>query len=157
MSESVSSMKKLLNKLGIYDLKSLKTFIFQFFKFGIVGLSNTLIYFSVYYSLVFFGVYYILANFAGFVIGVTNSFYWNRKYVFKQTSEKKRAQFIKVFFAYGFTLVLSTSFLYLMVDIIGISEFIAPVINICITTPINFMLNKFWAFRDSKSIDHQSN
>ena len=144
-------MKKLLNKLGIYDLKSLKAFIMQFFKFGIVGVSNTLIYFSVYYSLVFFGIHYILANFAGFVIGVTNSFYWNRKYVFKQTSEKKRIQFIKVFFAYGFTLALSTSLLYLMVDIIGISEFIAPIINICFTTPINFMLNKFWAFRDPKA------
>ena len=150
-------MKKLLNKLGIYDLKSLKAFIMQFFKFGIVGLSNTLIYFSVYYSLVFFGVHYILANFMGFVLGVINSFYWNRKYVFKQTSEKKITQFIKVFFAYGFTLALSTSLLYLMVDIIGISEFIAPIINICFTTPINFMPNKFWAFRAPGAKAHQSN
>ena len=143
----VHKMKKLLNKLGITDLKSFKAFVMQFIKFGIVGVSNTLIGWAFYYSLIFFGVHYLLANLIGFVIATLNSFYWNRKYVFKQTDGKKSTQLIKVFASYGFTLFLSTTMLFLIVDIIGLSEFIAPLISIIVTVPLNFMLNKFWAFR----------
>ncbi|MEG2931919.1 MAG: GtrA family protein [Ruthenibacterium sp.] len=29
----------------------------------------------------------------------------------------------------------------------GVSEWIAPVINLVITIPLNFILNKFWTFK----------
>ena len=141
-------MKQLLGKLGIYDIASFKAFLSQFIKFGIVGVSNTLIFFAAYYPLVWFGVHYILANFIGFVLGTLNSFYWNRKFVFKQTDGNKTKQLIKVFMAYGLTVFLSTVLLFLLVDIIGISEFIAPLISFCFTIPTNFLLNKFWVFRE---------
>ena len=150
-------MKKLLNKFGIYDLKSLKAFILQFFKFGIVGLSNFLIHMSVYYILIFAGVFYIISYIIAFILATINSFYWNRKFVFKQTTGNKYKQLVKVFTVYSSTILLSTATLYIMVDIIGISELIAPILNIFITTPINFMLNKFWAFRDPGTKTHQSN
>ena len=150
-------MKKLLNKFGISDLKSLKAFILQFLKFGIVGLSNFLIHMSVYYILVLVGVFYIISYIIAFILATINSFYWNRKFVFKQTTGNKYKQLVKVFTVYSSTILLSTATLYVMVDIIGISELIAPILNIFITTPINFMLNKFWAFRDSGTKDPQSN
>ena len=28
-----------------------------------------------------------------------------------------------------------------------VSEFVAPIINLLISVPINFVINKFWAFR----------
>jgi putative flippase GtrA len=34
-----------------------------------------------------------------------------------------------------------------MVNYLNISEFIAPILNLIITIPLNFLLNKFWAFR----------
>jgi len=120
--------------------------LLQFIKFGIVGVSNTLISLGIYYALLFLGVHYILANMIAFFISVLNAYYWNRKYVFKP-DESSKYTVIKIYGAYGVTFLLSTGLLFVMVDIIGVSEFIAPIINLCITVPLNFALNKFWVFK----------
>ena len=55
----------------------------QFVKFGIVGISNTLITFAVYTVLLkVFGVWYIAASAIGFVVGATNGFLLNRRWTF---------------------------------------------------------------------------
>ena len=139
-------VKKILALFGIKNKSDFWTFLLQFFKFGIVGISNTIVFLVVYYALVLLGVHHIIANIIAFPLGVLNAFFWNRKFVFKQ--EKNRpVQLAKVFAAYGITFALSTGGLFLMVDVFGLSAFVAPLINICVTTPINFLLNKFWAFR----------
>ena len=70
--------------------------LLQFIKFGIVGLSNTLISYGVYAGLTYVGVPYVLASVIGFVVSVLNSFFWNNRYVFKKNGEnasKKMASF----------------------------------------------------------------
>ncbi len=127
----------------------------QFIKFGIVGVSNTLISLLVYW-LCFYGLHmhYQVANILAFVISVTNAYYWNSRYVFK-TGEKRGLKdhvkaYFKAFLSYGSTWLLGTALLTLWVEVCGISEGIAPVINLLITIPLNFVLNKFWAFKGSK-------
>jgi len=121
--------------------------LLQFIKFGIVGVSNTLIALTVYYVLLFVGAHYLLANVISFAISVLNAYYWNSKYVFKSNENRKYRQVLNTYAAYGITFLLSTGLLFIMVDVIGISEFIAPLINLCITVPLNFILNKFWVFK----------
>ena len=140
-------MKKLLSKLGVTDREGLISLIKQFFKFGIIGVSNTLVHLGVYYILVHLGVHYILSNIAAFMISVLNAYFWNRKFVFKQPTKSGKLRIVKVYITYGTTFLLSTGLLYLQVDILGISELIAPILNICVTVPLNFLLNKFWAFK----------
>jgi len=41
----------------------------------------------------------------------------------------------------------SPGLLYLWVDIVGISNIIAPLINIIMIIPLNFLLNKLWVFK----------
>lgn len=53
-----------------------------------------------------------------------------------------------MFIAYGSTYVLSTILLIFWVDILGISQGIAPILNVCVTTPLNFIMNKLWAFNE---------
>lgn len=126
----------------------LKNF-FQFMKFGIVGLSNTLISLFVYYIIIYLGVHYIIANTVSFIIGVANAYYWNSKYVFQEQiiNRYKFSSIIKVFVSYGSTFIISTLLLFVWVDVIDISDKIAPIINLIITIPLNFILNKFWAFK----------
>ena len=50
------------------------------------------------------------------------------------------------FFSYGGTSLLSTFLLWLEVQL-GVSKVIAPVVNLIITIPLNFVINKFWTFR----------
>jgi putative flippase GtrA len=135
------------------DLKEKKIYstLIQFIKFGIVGISNTLISYCTYAVLVWLGVNFLLSNLIGFVVSVLNSFYWNSRYVFDlnnaDTKQKLKA-LIKTFISYAGTgLVLSSAMLILWIDIVQLSKYIAPIINLIITVPVNFVVNKVWAFK----------
>lgn len=119
----------------------------QFVGFAIVGFSNTFISLLIYYILVYFGVNYIVGNTVAFTISVLNSYYWNNKFVFKKGHKKHLQSITKTFIAYGTTFLLSTILLIMMVDCLKISPIVAPLINLIITIPLNFILNKFWAFK----------
>ena len=119
----------------------------QFIKFGIVGISNTVISLVIYYVLVFLNLHYIVANAVGFAVSVLNAYYWNNKFVFKKSTEGHKKSLLKTFISYGSTFILGTILLFVMVNYVGISEFVAPIINLFLTIPLNFLLNKFWAFK----------
>lgn len=121
----------------------------QFVKFAIIGATNTLVSLAVYYLCLLAGAYYILANTAGFIAGTLNSYYWNNRFVFtKKTGVMPQLQSLsKVFVIYGFTFLVNTFLLFALVDWLGISSFIAPLINAAILLPVSFVLNKVWAFR----------
>src|SRR5260370_37896943 len=58
--------------------------LIQFVKFGIVGISNTLLTFAVYTLLLkVFGVWYLAASAIGFGVGTVNSFLLNRRWTFR--------------------------------------------------------------------------
>lgn len=125
--------------------------IVQFIKFCAVGFSNTIISYLVYIVLYFMGLNYVISNIIGFLAGVINAFYWNNRYVFRKAETEERniiVSFLRTFIAYAGTgLFLSNILLILWVEILNISKIIAPVINLLITIPLNFFLNKFWAFK----------
>ena len=94
----------------------------QFIKFGIVGVTGTL-----------------------------NAYYWNSKFVFKKEAKKsgkKKESLVKTYISYGMSFLLSSLLLYIQVNFLGISQTIAPIINVMITTPINYLMNKFWTFAE---------
>ena len=50
--------------------------------------------------------------------------------------------------SYAFTgLLLANVLAYVWVDLLGISKFIAPLLTLVISVPVNFFLNKLWAFK----------
>ena len=57
--------------------------IWQFIKFGMVGIVNTLLSEGIYCVLVFFDIHYLVAYLVGFILSVLNAYYWNNKCVFK--------------------------------------------------------------------------
>lgn len=144
-------MKKIAAFLHLSVSEDRLVSLYQFIKFGVVGLSNTLISYATYLICVAMGLHYIVANMIGFIISVLNSFYWNNKYVFKCQNDEKRAMvptLLKTFISYGFTgLLLNSLLLWIGVDLMHISEYIMPMINLVITIPLNFIMNKLWAYR----------
>ncbi len=129
--------------------KRCKTLFVQFIKFGIVGFSNTFISLLTYYILVFLGVNYLIANTAGFVLSVINSYFWNSRYVFKGKTEANDIRaFLKVFISYLVSFCISSILIYLFVQILSISEYLAPILRLIVTIPLNFFMNKLWAFKD---------
>ena len=130
---------------------------FQFVKFGLVGLSNTAISYAIYTVAVLAGAHYLVASVLAFVLSVLNSFLLNNRFVFKKAEGQQRnplLALLKTYASYSITgLVLSNILLVLLVQKAGISEFVAPLITYAVTIPLNFLMNKFWAFR---STDTQS-
>ena len=55
----------------------------QLIEFGIVGLSNNVIYYIAYAILILLSVPYLVAGSVGFLVSVINAYYWNNKYVFR--------------------------------------------------------------------------
>ena len=120
--------------------------LIQFLKFCVVGLSNTVISLAVYYIILYFGAHYVIASILSFIISVLNAYYWNYKYVFNTKSDILKS-LIKTHTSYGFSYVLSTTLLIILVEYYNISELLAPILVLVITVPLNFILNKFWAFK----------
>ena len=131
-----------------------KTEVYQFIKFGIVGASNTLIAYVIYSICVYIGIQYLLANAIGFFISVLNAYYWSDRFVFKKGEGESRSAIwtlAKTYVAYGSTgLLLASILLYLYVDKLHISEYIAQLLVLVITIPLNFIINKFWSFKTEK-------
>ncbi len=134
----------------------------QFIKFGIVGVTNTLIGYFIYVVslqvLRYFDLWssydIYISQFIMFVLSVAWSFYWNKKYVFKGTINSKKeiiVALLKTYVSYAFTsLFLSEVLLVLWVEVLHINDYIAPVISLFITVPLNFVIQKFWAFGERK-------
>ena len=93
---------------------------------------------------------YIIANIVSWLLSVLWSFYWNNKFVFKKEECEKRniwAALFKTYVSYGFTgLILNNILSVLWVSVLHISKMLAPIINLVISIPINFFMNKLWAF-----------
>lgn len=149
------SVHFIINQILHLSLNDEKIYtLIQFIKFGIVGISNTFVHYIIYLLCAIIGINYILANFIAFSISVINSFYWNNKYVFKLKSDgecKWLSVLIKTYISYAITgLLLNSILLYIEIDIWGINEFVAPIINMIVTIPLNFIINKFWAYKSKK-------
>lgn len=77
-------------KVKVTKEESKKTAI-QLLKYGVIGASNTLITAVAFYVLnTLLSVAYVPANAVGYVLGVLNSFVWNRNWVFKTKQNLKR-------------------------------------------------------------------
>lgn len=136
--------------------------LLQFVEFGIVGLSNTVISYVVYVA--FLKLFqkveilpktdYLVAQVIAFIISVLWSFYWNNKYVFETNEGEQRntlLALIKTFISYAFTgLFLNSVLSILWVEVVGIPKIVAPIINLLISVPLNYIINKFWAFKKKK-------
>ena len=141
-------MEKLLALLRSINRDNWKMVLIQFIKFGIIGVSNTLISTAVYYLFIWINTdLYFAGNVVGWIVSVFNSFYWNNRFVFKNSEFSWWKKLFRTYLAYGGSFVVGSLLLVLQVRVLCISEWLAPWINMVITIPLNFLLNKFWAFK----------
>ena len=150
----------------------------QMIKFGLVGLFNTFLSYSIY------TVYYFyihsneyIANALAFFISVFSAFLLQSKFVFQETEEKQPRIWwkvlLKTYLAYAFSgLFLTTILIFFWIDIIQLENYLTflsdylisfdvnmtnhslaismiPFLNMAITIPTNFIINKYWAYNQS--------
>lgn len=124
----------------------------QFVKFGLVGVTNTGITYVVYALFITLHVPVLVSYTIGYIVGILNAFYWNNKYVFHEENKQRNLwkALAKCFTSYIGSYVVSSILLLVWTDVLHISSYIAPIITLLITIPLNFLMNKFWAFRTEK-------
>ena len=138
----------------MHDKDKLRQDFAQFIKLGLIGISNVLISYIFYLLVIKLQGHYAIANIVGYVASICNAFFWNNGWVFKEGNGKKRKllqAFGKMLCSYAGTgIVLNSILLWVWIEGIGVAPGIAPAINILITTPLNFLLNKLWVFKTEK-------
>lgn len=156
--------------------------LIQFIKFGLVGVSNTAISYGVemlcYYVLFknseFIGILSFLSRLGistdgnnvkivittiiAFVISVTNSYFWNNRYVFgsgKKSFSEHFKTYFRTFACYGITGLILSPIIKILLTKISVPFFIASLGALVITIPLNFVMNKFWAFKSKPTKDEK--
>ena len=130
----------------------------QFIRFGCVGAVNTLVDYAVFWlsnqilgESILLGKYnYLIAQLLGFVAGTLNAWFMNGRFVFKDKNRRKeqsKTQLWRSFIGYGFTFGLSELLLWLLVSRFGLNKYLAKLMIMCVTIPLNFVINRFWIFK----------
>lgn len=143
-------MQHLLDPQGSEKREKIQALIKQFIKFGLVGVSNTVVSMVVYYIVLFINPdLYLFGSILGTIVSIANAFYWNDKFVFTGNANDWRSKLKrlgKTYISYGGTSILSNVLLWIEVAFFGVSRAIAPIVNLLVTIPLNFVINKLWTF-----------
>jgi len=119
----------------------------QFVKFGIVGVSNTLLSFAVYALLLkVFGLWYIAASAIAFAVGAANGFLWNRRWTFREHVGDALTP-VRWFVVQGCGLLLNLGLVYLFVEHVALDKLIGQACATAIVTVLTFFANRAWTFR----------
>jgi putative flippase GtrA len=119
----------------------------QLVKFGIVGISNTLLSFAVYTLLLkVFGVWYIAASAIGFIAGATNGFLWNRAWTFRGHVGDALTP-VRWMVVQGTGLFANLGLIYMFVSGAGLDKLLGQACATAIVTVLTFLANRAWTFR----------
>ncbi len=120
----------------------------QAIKYGIVGVSNTLITAVVIWILMKVAhCSDVLSNVVGYIAGVVNSFIWNKQWTFQSHAGwvKSAVRFGLVF---GICYLLQLGFLFLLNAWLPIDPYYNQLIAMAFYTVINFIFNKVYTFKE---------
>jgi putative flippase GtrA len=119
----------------------------QFVKFGIVGVSNTLLTLVVYTVLLkVFGVWYLAASAIGFAVGATNGFVLNRRWTFRDHVGDSLTP-VRWAIVQGTGLAINEGLLYLFVGQAKLDKLLAQICATAVVTVTTFFANRSWTFR----------
>lgn len=134
--------------------------LLQFVKFGLVGISNTAISYGIEmlcYYVLFANVAWedntriVITSVLAFLISVTHSYYWNNRYVFGSGTRKTALQhlraYLKTVVCYGVTGLVISPLMKMWLSGMGVPYWSASLGSLVVTIPMNFIMNKLWAFR----------
>ncbi len=120
----------------------------QAVKYGLVGISNTLITAVVIWIMMkILGFSDIFSNITGYAAGVANSFIWNKQWTFK-SSDSWMSSAIRFGFVFGICYLLQLGLLLYLNKNLHIDPYYNQLIAMAFYTVVNFLLNKFYTFKE---------
>ncbi|MEJ7567117.1 MAG: GtrA family protein [Gaiellaceae bacterium] len=121
---------------------------FQLAKFCLVGATGYVVNLVVFTLLVHgFELHYLVAATCSFLVAVTNNYAWNRLWTFSGQRGHVAYQGLRFLVVSTLSLAANLLILHLLVEL-GIGKVLAQAIAIVLVTPLNFVGNKVWSFRE---------
>jgi putative flippase GtrA len=122
----------------------------QVIKYGIVGISNTIVTAAVIWVMMkLFGCPAVLSNLTGYVAGVLNSFILNKQWTFKSSDDWMDSA-IRFGTVFGICYLLQLGLLFYLDRYLPIDPYYNQLIAMVFYTVINFLMNKFYTFKEQK-------
>lgn len=128
-------------------------YIRRFIKFGVVGLSGTIIDFTItWLCRDIIGLYELLANAIGFVVAATSNYIFNRKWTWRSHEKQIGVEYLKFFTVSVIGLGINTLILTLLRHILhfhndNLDFWVAKVGATAVVMMWNFLANNFFTFR----------
>ncbi|WP_027415945.1 GtrA family protein [Aneurinibacillus terranovensis] len=129
--------------------------LYTLLKFGIVGIINTGIDFSLFAILKNLGTSYIAAQCLSYGCGVLNSFLFNRSWTFKRNARINRQEIGKFLCVNIITLVVTSGFLVVLIQFAGWPMLISKCFATAVGIVVNFMGTRNWVFVEPKERGEQ--
>lgn len=156
----------LLKLVGVKLSEEQWAALLQFFRFCVVGVFNTVISLAFNFLTLWLvglcgwdgqigsigGFDRQLATLVGFLASCTNSYCFNSRFTFGTGEKKTFAQhvkaYLKVMISYSFAGLFLGWALNLLWVKIDLNRYLGMILNVIVSIPINFILNKFWAYKE---------
>ena len=120
---------------------------FQLLKFSAVGASGYVVNLAIYVALLKGAdLHYLPAAACSFVVAVSNNYFWNRHWTFRDERGHVYHQGLRFLAVSIAALGLNLGLLRLLVAA-GAGKIDAQAIAIVLVTPFSFTVNKLWSFR----------
>lgn len=145
MKDMMSRIKEAAAKAGI-DKKE----ILRLLKFAVIGVSNTLVDYLVFFLLNNFSpTGYGVNQAISYTCGMLNSFILNRRWTFSDSRENRKipGQFWRFIVINGISLAVTVETMTVLVYTLGLNAYLAKVLVILIAQAINFLGYRLWVFR----------
>jgi len=120
----------------------------QLAKFGLVGASGYIVNLAVYTLLLKKAdLHYLAAATCSFVVAASWNYWWNRHWTFREQRGSFTLQGARFFTVSALVYFANLGVLSLLVSL-GLGKIIAQAIAVLVVTPLNFLGNKLWSFRN---------
>ena len=118
----------------------------QLAKFCVVGGIGYVINLAVYTALLHAGLHYLAAATCSFLVAVTNNYFLNRHWTFRDRRHHVGVQGFQFLVVSAASLGANLLVLHVLISL-GAGELVGQAIAIVVVTPLNFVGNRLWSFR----------
>lgn len=121
-------------------------------RFLFVGGINTAVGYGTYALFIALGLNPYLATTLSTVIGVINSYFWNKYFTFRQP-KKSLAEVLRFASVYAVSYAANLGLVYIFVDRMGINSYLSGVLCLFVTTILSYVGHNFFSFKKAAQED----
>lgn len=126
----------------------------QIFRFVVAGTLNAVIIAAVVWFLMDeLGCNYLWSNVAGYSAALINNFFWSKYWVFSSGKGRLLRESLLFLLAFGCAYATQFLFLLLLVEVIGMNEYLGQFLGLFVYGAVNFVMNKRVTFSSISPAD----